>query len=145
MKLNRLKIVALCLGVALLVMTGSAMAGTTTFTAIKFAREVGVANATYTLPAATINHAMNVVRTAGGGQDFFLDFTIDSGKIIATPFTPGVSVASGTGLWTLSIASAGAGAATLTQLTTVGSGVASLRFLVHVTTDFANLPTISWL
>jgi len=132
MKSNRLQIVALSLAVAALFLTGSAMAGTTTFTALKYAREVGAANLVYTIPTATtVDHTMNVVRTVG--QDFFVDVALDGGAKWATD--PGAI--------TMVIANGGAGAATFTQLTAVNGGVSSVRYLAHVTTDFANLPTLT--
>lgn len=96
MELNRLRI-AFCFGIALLLMAGVALAGTTTVTQVKYARELGVANQSYTLPSPMIvNHQMNVIRTVQ--DDWFVDVTINGGVIASGPASsditfslPGVS------------------------------------------------------
>lgn len=83
MELNRLRI-ALCLCIALLLISGVALAGTTTVTQVKYARELGVANQTYTLPSPTVvTHTMNVIRTVQ--DDWFVDVTINGGVIVSGP------------------------------------------------------------
>lgn len=90
MRFNRLTSLALCLGVVLLLMVGSAFAGTTSFNsgnALKFAREVGALNAVYTMPTATpvVNRAMTIIRLSGtsssGAQNFLIDVTLSGGAV----------------------------------------------------------------
>lgn len=73
MKLNRLILVVLCLGV----LAGSALAGTTTTTVVNYAREVGAANQIYVLPATTITR--NTVVTRDNTQNFFVDVILNNG------------------------------------------------------------------
>jgi len=83
MELNRLRIV-FCFGIALLLMASVALAGTTTLTPVKYARELGVANQQYTLPSSLIvTHTMNVIRTVQ--DDWFVDVTINGGVIVSGP------------------------------------------------------------
>lgn len=108
MKLNRLKIVALCLGVAMLVMTASAMASTTvvyplatstsslgTAGPVLFDTEQGVANAIWSFPGATncsgynalLAQKMNVIRqfnTSGSPQNYFVYLALGDGAIWQT-------------------------------------------------------------
>lgn len=80
MRFNRLTSLALCLGVVFLIMTGSAVAGTTSFNsgnALKYAREVGAVNQIYTLPSNAVARTMNVIRSTG--QNFFVDAILDNG------------------------------------------------------------------
>jgi hypothetical protein len=109
MKLNHLKIVALYLGVAMLVMTASAMASTTvvyplttaipgtlgTAGPVLFDMEQGAANAVWSFPGATncsgynavIAQKMNVIRqynTSGSPQNYFVYLTLDNGAIWQT-------------------------------------------------------------
>jgi len=102
MKFNRSRMVALCLGVALLVMTGSAMASTTTVYPasstsptpsgstgpILFAEELGLANATWAFPGATctpysfVVQQMNVIRqwnSTGSSQNYWVYLQLDNG------------------------------------------------------------------
>jgi len=102
MKLNRLTLVALCLGAALIFMTGSAVAGTTTFTALKFAREVGSANATYTLPTAAPTHAMTL--SFSNGDSFFIYVTLDTAAT-----TPAKWMTIPSGAMAVAVAAGGAG------------------------------------
>jgi len=56
-----------------LILTGNALAGTTTATEVTYAREVGATDAVYTIPAGnSIERAMFVLRPGGGPGDFFL-------------------------------------------------------------------------
>ncbi len=128
MKSNRLQIVALSLVIAALFMTGSAMAGTTTFTAIKFAREVGKVNQIYTPVTTTVAHSMNVVRSIG--QNFFVDVSLDGGAKWMT--SPG-ALTDNTGGFT-----------TYTLLTSIGSsGVSTARYLATITTTHTTTPTVT--
>ena len=127
MKSNRLKIVALCLGVALLVMTGSAMAGTTAFntgTSLKFAREVGQANQLYTLPAG-----FTVTRTVGVplSESFMVVVTLDGGaKINSGPANGNLTVTTTTGtVGTINIFSGGTNSATVTYYVTITAPITS--------------------
>lgn len=133
MTMNRSKIFALCIGVALLLMAGTAMAGTTSITALRYARELGAANVTYTIPAgySTVKRALSVIRAVG--QDFFVDVSLDGGALFLTsPGTFGPADGAGAG-----------GVAAITQITSIGSGKATVRYLFHITTDFTNLATFT--
>src|SRR5262245_14508860 len=82
MRGNRIASLALCLGVAFLVLTGSALAGTTAVTggAVSYAREVGAVNAVYTLPVGTTaTRALAVIRNTA--QDFFVDVSLGNGAL----------------------------------------------------------------
>jgi len=90
MEFKRIKFVALCLGMALLLVAGTAMAGTTFgpagSTGFKFAREVGASNLVYTMPAGTVVRNMSVIRSIA--QDFFVDVTLVGGATFATGRLP---------------------------------------------------------
>lgn len=78
MELNRFRFV-ICLSVALLVMTGMAMAGTvSSATTVNYAREITANNIVYTLPAgSSVVYDMNVIRSVE--DDFFIDVTLGNG------------------------------------------------------------------
>src|SRR5437867_12521070 len=63
-ELNRTKIYVIGLAAACFFLAANAFAGTTTVVGgvVSYAREVGVANAVYTLPTQTITRSMNVIR-----------------------------------------------------------------------------------
>lgn len=86
MELNRLRIV-ICLGVVLLLMAGTAMAGTTTISStVKYARETGSTTGLYyTLPSVNITRVMDVVRTIE--EDFFIDVTLQDGARFGAALT----------------------------------------------------------
>jgi len=90
MEFKGIKFVALCLGVALLLVAGTAMAGTTVgpagATGFKFAREVGANNVVYTMPAGTVVRNMSVIRSIA--QDMFVDITLVGGATFATGRLP---------------------------------------------------------
>ncbi len=78
MNSTRIKWFAGCLTLVGLMLTGNVLAGTTTATEVTYAREVGVSNAVYHLPAGnTVARLMNVVR--GTGVNFFVDVTLSDG------------------------------------------------------------------
>jgi len=120
MRFNRLTSLALCLGVVFLIMTGSAVAGTTSFNsgnALKYAKEVGAVNGVYTLPAMMVNRTMNVIRSTG--QNFFVDAVLDSGAKWNGTFTSG------------SVSVTGAAGVTYTPTLITGTGVTA-TFLITV-------------
>ena len=121
MRFNRIESFALCLGLALLLMTGSAMAGTVTATDVTYAREQAYPGRTYTLPAGnTIAHKMGVIRNSS--QDFFVDLSLSSGA-----FAGGLA----TDDLTLTVIPAGGYVVSIIGPTT-GS---TIRFYVNVVVD----------
>jgi hypothetical protein len=121
MRFNRIESFALCLGVALLLMTGSAMAGTATADDVTYAREQAYPGRTYTIPAGnTIVHDMGVIRNSS--QDFFVDLSLSSGA-----FAGGLA----TDDLTLTVIPAGGYVVSIIGPST-GSTV---RFYVNVTVD----------
>jgi len=145
MRADRFTIVALCLGLALILMTGSAMAGTTTFTALKYAKETGVATTNnYILPIAGpsgyVDHAFtNYLPVVG--QDFLVKV-----KLTATPDTV-VFVNTGasdrrTGTYEI-IPTGAAGAATCTGAGSGGS-YTTITWTCTVAADFDAPPIFRW-
>jgi hypothetical protein len=124
------------LAAACLAPAGAAMAGTTTVVggALSYAREVGVANAVYTIPAQTITRDLNVIRNAN--QDFFLTVTIGNGPQFTSGTLPTPT--------SLALTTAAGGAATITKM--AGTGLASntsVTYFVDVTTGFTGLATFT--
>ena len=134
-KWNRIAGLALCLGVAFLFIAGSALAGTTAITsAVTYAREVGVANAVYTLPAKSVTRSMAVIRDAT--QDFFVDVTLGAGAVFTAGGLPEAS-----DLALTSVSGAGAGAIAAPTIIAGGTaGSTSVTYSVDITTSFTGLP-----
>ncbi len=88
MNSTRITSFVICLGLACLMLTGNALAGTTTATELKYATEVGVADTVYTIPAGnTIVRVMAVLRQSASGN-FFLKVTLGSNAQFATGGLP---------------------------------------------------------
>jgi hypothetical protein len=121
--------------VAFLMMAGSAMAGTTASAtgAVNFAREVGAANAIYTMPGKTVTRAMSVIRDAT--QDFFLDVTLGGGAQFATGDLPAAG--------DLTLTTAAGGAVTITIVSGGADGNTTVTYFVDITTSFTGLPTFT--
>ena len=62
MNSTRLTRFAVSVGMACLILTGNALAGTTTATEVTYAREVATAGLVYTLPVNVNTRLMNIVR-----------------------------------------------------------------------------------
>jgi len=148
-KFNRVLSLALCVGVAFLLLAGSAFAGTTKIDAanqaVTYALQVGkvpnafaipaIAPQTYYVPAnlGTITREMSVARQQVSGN-FLLDVKLASPLVWAA--APDASVI------TLSVAGGGAIAPSLfNPSTVVGSDTAT--FLITVTDSFETAPTLS--
>jgi hypothetical protein len=125
MRSNANLILTFCFGAAFALLAGSALAGTTTATAIAFARELGQANQVYVIPAGiTIIRGMGIARTQS--QDLFLDVTLVGG---ATFSATGGGALPDPGNVTMT------GAPASFTITKVGGGYegsSSVRFFVNV-------------
>lgn len=145
---DRFKIVALCLGLALILMAGTAMAGTTSFTALKYAKETGVATTNnYNLPMIVspgfVTHSFtNYLPVVG--QNFLVKV-----KLTATPDTV-VFVNTGdavgkVGAYTL-VRGAGGLTGAVSGCTGAGSGgsYGTITFTCNVTENFDVPPVFTW-
>jgi len=141
---------ALCVGVAFLLLAGSAFAGTTAVSgnvnnvALQSGKFVAVTPVVYTMPAgysAAYTRTMAVARQVASG-DFFLDVNLQNGFTFNAGRLPAV------GDVTLTTAGGGAiGAITIFSGGTAGSS--TVRFRIPVTTSFATAPvftiaTVGW-
>jgi len=122
MNLNRIKTLAVCLGVACLLLTGSALAGSTTTTVYNTAREVGAANAVYTLATTTVSRSMGVIRNST--QDFLVVFSMSGGVVFTGSALPDDV--------DLTVTNVGA---TISKVAGGAAGNSSVTYLVDVTTD----------
>ena len=124
---------AVCLGLACLMLTENALAGTTTTTEVTYAREVGKDDAIYTLlPANTAERAMNVIRSVS--QDFTLRVSLSDNAQFATPTLPAAG--------DLTLTTTGGGAVTV-SITDGGANDTFVLYLVDVTTAFTAFPTFT--
>ncbi|PYV19137.1 MAG: hypothetical protein DMG07_02535, partial [Acidobacteria bacterium] len=123
------------MGVAFLFMAGSALAGTTAIgSAVTYAREVGAANAVYTLPTKSVTRSMAVIRDAT--QDFFVDVTLGAGAVFTAGGLPEAS-----DLALTSVSGAGGGAIAAPTIISGGTaGSTSVTYSVDITTSFTGLP-----
>ena len=75
---TRIRLFAVCLTLVGLILTGNALAGTTTATEVTYAREVGTTNALVTIPGAVfMTRVVAVLRPGGGPGNFFLRVGLD--------------------------------------------------------------------
>jgi len=146
---NRMMSLALCVGVAFLLLAGSAFAGTTAlsgnlnYVALQSGK-AQVPATVYTIPAgysAAFTRTMGVARQTASG-DFFLDVNLQNGLTYNATRLPAV------GDVTLTTAGGGAiGAITIFSGGTAGSN--TVRFRIPVTTSFTTAPvftiaTVGW-
>jgi hypothetical protein len=122
--------------VAFLVLSGSALAGTTAVTggAISYAREVGAVNAVYTIQGGPVTRALAVIRNTA--QDFFVDITLGNGALFTgagstLPEASDLTISGGGGAASFSIVSGGT------------AGSSTVRYFADVTTSFTGLATLS--
>lgn len=120
----RFKRFAAYLALACLILTGSILAGTTT-TEVTYAREVGEADAIYTLPVNTFTRTLNVLRSSS--QDFIVRISLDNNAEFATGTLPAG------GDLTLTIAAGGA--VTISIVDGGTNGDTFVSYFVDVTTD----------
>ena len=66
----------ICLGLACLLLTGNALAGTIKATEVTYAIEVSGADVVYTIPANAITWEQDVLRVAGSSGKFTLKGTL---------------------------------------------------------------------
>jgi hypothetical protein len=124
--------------VAFLILSGSALAGTSTAVggAVNYAREVGAVNAVFTLPAGkTVTRDLNVIRDSS--QDFFVDVTLGNGALYtgAGATLPEAS--------DLALTTAAGGAVTITLISGGTAGSATATYFVDITTPFTGLATFT--
>ncbi len=130
---------ALCVGVAFLLLAGSAFAGTTALLGATpvntVALQVGKATQNYTIPAgySTLTRTLGVARQAVSGN-FFMQVTLPAGfTFVATP--AGTSV---------TLATAGGGAIVAPPTVFEGGiGASYIKFLVEVTDSFETAPVFN--
>lgn len=146
---NRLMSLALCVGVAFLLLAGSVFAATTNLatgnTVVNYALQAGKAQfpaTVYTIPAAAavrsaaFNRVMAVARQAVSG-DFFLDITLQNGLTFNAGRLPNVA--------DISLFDAGVPAGAIGLVTRFSGGLSgnnTVRFHVPVTVSFSTAPTI---
>jgi len=132
---------ALCVGVAFLLLAGSAFAGGTTAIAANqitpYALQVGKINTTYTIPGATgsVTRTMGVARQLASGN-FFLTATLPTGFTFAAAGNPGAG--------NLSLTVAGGG--TIGAIVIFNGGTVGLNYVTYqipVTGSFATAPTFT--
>ena len=133
MNSTRIISITLCLGLACLLMMGSALAGKTEAGEIKYAREVGGAGKQYILP---MDNSGDIVRTLAilPSASFFVKVSLD-GNAEFNDEGNGVLPAQ----QDLS-KSAGGGVTAITRLGTPEDGDTSVEYLVRVTSPFDNFP-----
>ena len=127
----------LCLGLACLLMMGSALAGKTVAGEIKYAREVGGAGRQYVIPDDATG---DIVRTLAilPSASFFVKISLD-GNAEFTGAGNGVLPAGG------DLTQTGGGSAnTATVLGTPKDGDTSVEYLVRVTSAFDNFPVFTF-
>jgi len=141
---NRLVSLALCVGVAFLLLAGSVFAqGTTALagTVNTVALQVGKANTAYTIPAgfsSSYTRKMGVARQAVSGN-FFLTVTLPAGFT----FNAGGLPVDGNLTLTDPGVPAGVLLAVPTLWTPVVAGATSAKYLVQITTGFTTAPTFT--
>ncbi len=87
-----------CLGLACLLLTGNAVAQSTSADDLSYAREAGAADVLYTIPAGNlITHTMSVLRVSGGSGNFFVRITLDGGAVFDGSSLPAVGDLTQTG------------------------------------------------
>ena len=83
--MNSIRIISftLCLGLACLLLTGTAVGQATAADDVSYARETGAAAVVYTLPGGNlITHTMVVLRVGGGPGNFFLRVSFGWGQCV---------------------------------------------------------------
>ena len=125
------------LGMACFILTGSALAGTTTATEVTYAREVGTAGTIFTIPAGnSIGRSMDLLRAGGGFGDFFVTVSLSSnaefdGASLPVP----ADLAQSGGL--------PAGNVVVTLPSAPADGDTSVEFFVGVTASFTTFPSFT--
>ncbi len=136
MNSTRITSFVVCLSLACLVLTGTALASKTTATEVTYAREVGALNAVYTTPAGNIvTRAMTVLRQAASGN-FFLRLTLSGNaefEAAGLPVAGDLTQTAGTPASNI----------TVTIPTAVADGDTSVEFSIVVVADFTVFPTFT--
>ena len=133
---TRITSFVICLSLACLMLTGNALAGTTTAKELTYATEVGVANTVYTIPAGnTIVRVMAVLRQAASGN-FFFRVTLGSNSEFATGSFPVAGDLTQT-------AGVPGSNVTITLPTAVADGDTFVEWSVIVNADFTGFPTFT--
>ena len=129
---------AVSFGMACLILTGTALAGTTTVTEeVTYAREVGTKRTIYTIPAGnSIERRMTLLRSGGGPGDFFLTVSLGNSAefdVVSPPMADDLTQSEGLP----------AGNATITLAAAVSDGDTSVEFFVALTASFTTFPSFS--
>ena len=128
---------AVTLGMACLILTGTALAGTTTVTEVTYAREVGRDDTVYTIPAGnSIERAMSLLRSGDGSGDFFVAVSLgNNAEFDGTGLPVAADLTQSGGL--------PAGNVVITLPTTPTDGDTSVEFFVDVTATFTSFPSFT--
>ena len=133
----RLTWFAVCLGLPCLMLTGNALAGTTTATEVTYAREVGTINALATIPGAvSMTRALAVLRTGGGPGNFFLRVGLGQNAEFDGTGLPAAGDLTQTG-------GLPAGNVVVAIPSAPADGDTFVDFLVSITADFMTAPTFT--
>ena len=123
--MNSIRLTGVGVGLACLLLTGSALAGSTSTTAIDVTCPEGPS---FTVPSNTVTRQMNVMRDSTG--DFFFDVTLGNGFEFAVA----------PNLTDLALTTPAGGAMTV-SFGALANGDTRFRFFVDVTTSFTGFPT----
>ncbi len=126
-----------CLGLACLLLTGTAVAQSTSADNLSYAREAGAADVLYTIPAGNlITHTMSVLRVSGGTGNFFFRVTLDAGATFDGTGLPIATDLTQTG---------GLPGASIVVTLPIGpvDGDTFVDFQVAVTQDFTTFPSFT--
>ncbi len=137
MNSTRIRLFSVCLTLVGLMLTGNALAGTTTAAEVTYAREVGTTNALVTIPGAVLmTRVVGVLRTGGGPGNFFLRVGLGQNSEL-----------DGTGLPVAADLTQTGGLPAANVVVTIPSAPADgdtfVDFLVSITADFTTFPTFT--
>jgi len=133
-KFNRTVSLALCFGVAFLLLAGSALAQTTAVTTqAKYALQVGKVNAVYSLPNTGITRTMGVARATNG--NFFIDVVLPSGFQFTAGGLPVVG--------NLTLSTPGGGTVGVSIFNGGTAGDTHVKYTVNVSTGFTSAPVFT--
>ena len=136
---TRILSITFCLALACLLLTGSALAGTTDAVVKEYAKELAKVDQVYTLPATNDNNNFitrsmkvtrttaenfNLILTLGNGAEFFTGNLPEAGDLVLVP------------------GKEGGGAITPTIVSGGKDGDSSVTYLVNITTSFSSFPTL---
>jgi len=129
----------LCLGLACVLATGNVLAGTTVADELSYAREVGAADVSYTIPTPTlVTRTMAVLRSGGGPGNFFLTVTLSNnleftGTAAGLPDVTDLTQTAGAPLTQ----------ATIAFSTAPVDGASTMEFSVNLPADYTTFPSFT--